>query len=156
MFTSATPAEIVKATTIHCTDFYGSNLWDLGSDKAKQVYNAWNTTVKLAWGCPQWTRTYLVQQVLCCGHTSARVEILSRYVKFFHSLRNSASKEVQVVARLMARDMQSTTGKNLQYISESTGLSTWTSPQGRLKAALAEQELEEKHTPWPWRKTRRY
>ena len=143
MFNWAAPAEILKATKIHCTDFYGSNLWNLGSDKAKQVYNAWNTTVKLAWGCPQWTRTYLVQQVLCCGYTSARVEILSRYVKFFHSLRNSASKEVQVVARLMARDMQSTTGKNLQYIFESTGLNPWTSSQGRLKAALVAEELVE-------------
>ena len=129
MFKWAAPAKILKAAKIHCTDFYGSNLWNLGSDKAKQVYNAWNTTVKLAWGCPQWTRTYLVQQVLCCGHTSARVEILSRYVKFFHSLRNSASKEVQVMARLMARDMQSTTGKNLQYISESTGLNPGPAPR---------------------------
>ena len=151
MFNWAAPAEILKATKIHCTDFYVSNLRELGSDKAKQVYNAWNTTVKLAWGCPQWTRTYLVQQVLCCGHTSARVEILSRYVKFFHSLRNSASKEVQVVARLMARDMQSNTGKNLQYISESTGLNPWTSPQGRLKAALVEQEVVEVPLQDRWR-----
>ena len=56
-----------------------------------------------------------------------------------------------MVARLMARDMQSTTGKNLQYIAESTGLNPWTSPQGRLKAALVEQELVEVTLQDRWR-----
>ena len=141
MFKWAAPAEVLKVTKIHCTAFYGSSLWDLGGDKAMQVYKAWNTTVKLAWGCPQWTRTYLMQQVLCCGHTSARVDILCRYVKFFHSLRRSASKEVQVLSRLFARDVQSVTGKNLDYIAESSGLNPWTVQQAKLRAALVAEEV---------------
>ena len=141
MFRWAAPAEVLKATKIHCTAFYGSNLWDLGGDKAEQVYKAWNTTVKLAWGCPQWTRTYLMQQVLCCGHTSARVDILCRYVKFFLSLRRSASKEVQVLSRIMARNIQSGTGKNLQYIAESSGLNPWIASQAQLKASLVAEEI---------------
>ena len=71
------------------------------------MYSAWNTTVKLVWHCPPWTRTFFLQQILSCGHTSAKVDILSRYVKFFHSLRSSASKEVQT---------QSVTGRNLRLI----------------------------------------
>ena len=103
---------------IYSNSFYGSCLWDLAGAKAKQVYTAW----KLAWGCPQWTRTYMVQQMLYCGQTSARVDILSRYVNFFHSLRKSSCQEVQVLSRFLARDVQSVTGKNLQLISEASGL----------------------------------
>ena len=151
LFKWAAPAEVIKATKIYCASFYGSNLWDLGGDKAKQVYSAWNTTVKLAWGCPQWTRTYMVQQLLCCGHTSARVDILCRYVNFFRSLRKSASHEVQVMSRLLARDIQSVTGKNLQYIYDASGLNPWTVSQGRLKAALVAGEVAEVPLQDRWR-----
>ena len=82
-----------------------------------------------------------MQQVLCCGHTSARVDILCRYVNFFHSLRKSASKEVQVLSRLLSRNIQSVTGKNLNYIAESSGLNPWTVTQARLKAALVAEEV---------------
>ena len=75
---------------VHNSSFYGSNLWDLAGEKASKVYTAWNTAVKLAWCCPQYTRTYILQQMLCCGFTSAKVDILSRYVKFFHGLRSIA------------------------------------------------------------------
>jgi hypothetical protein len=90
---SAAPAEVVKALKVYNGSLYGSSLWDLADDKAKQVY--WNTSVKLAWGCPQQTRTYFLQEMVSCGFNSARVDILSRIVKFFHSLRNSASFEVK-------------------------------------------------------------
>ena len=89
---------------------------DLAGEKTNQVFRAWSTSVKLAWGCPQQTRTY------CCGFNSARVDILSRFVKFFNSLRQSASYEVQVLARLVARDVQSVNGKNLSLIGEITNL----------------------------------
>jgi hypothetical protein len=87
-------------------------------------------------GCPLWTLwTYLVQQLLCCGQVSAKVDILSRFVKFFHSLRHSASHEVQVLCRYLSRDMQSVTGKNLQLVQDLTNLDPWTTSYGKLKAA---------------------
>ena len=140
LFKWAAPEEVIKATKVYNSSFYGSNLWDLSGEKASQVYTAWNTAVKLAWGCPQWTRTYMVQQLLCCGFTSARVDILCRYVKFFHSLKSSACHEVQVMSRFLARDVQSVTGKNLLYIQEHSGLSPWTASQGGLRAALVADE----------------
>ena len=90
LFKWAAPKEVIKATKVYSCSFYGSNLWDLGGDKAGQVYTAWNTAVKMTWGYPQWTRTYMMQQLLSGGFTSARVDILCRYVKFFPSLRTSA------------------------------------------------------------------
>ena len=96
--------------------------------------------MKLVWGLPQQTRTYFLQQMLCCGYSSARVDILSRFVKFFHGLRSSASYEVQVLSRLLARDMLSVTGKNLRLIQELTQLNPWTACNGGLKAALERSE----------------
>ena len=151
MFKFAAPAEVVKALKIHCSSFYGSCLWDLDGDKAKQVFTAWNTSVKLAWGCSQQTRTYFLQQMLSCGHTSARVDILSRFVKFFNSLRNSASYEVQVMSRLQARDIQSVTGRNLKLIQGLTGQNPWTTSYRRLKEALIEEELVEVPVMDRWR-----
>ena len=82
-----------------------------------------------------------MQQLLCCGFTSARVDILSRFVKFFHGLRSSASHEVQVLSRLLARDRQSVTGKNLLLVQELSGINPWTATPGRLKAALQAEEV---------------
>ena len=116
LFKAAAPSEIVKAMKVYSSSFYGSNLWDLGGYKARQVYTAWNRSVKMVWGLPQQTRSYFLQQLLCCGFSSARVDIFTRYVKFFQGLKASACYEVQVLSRLLARDMQSVTGKNLNLI----------------------------------------
>ena len=100
-------------------------LWNLAGDGASQVFNSWNTAVKLAWSCPRETMTYLTQEVLYCGLDSARCDILSRYVKFFTNLRSSPSKEVAVIANLVSRDIQTTTGSNIRTMEEASGLSPW-------------------------------
>ena len=136
VFKFAAPQEIVKSLKIYSSSFYGSCLWDLSGDKAKQVFSAWNTSIKLAWGCPQQTRSYFVQQLLCCGFVSAKTDVVTRYVKFFHGLRGSASLEVQVLCRDLARDRQSVTGKNLWLIRQLTNLNPWTAHCGKLMAPL--------------------
>ena len=118
VFKFAAPAEVLKSMKIYSNSFYGSCLWDLAGVKAKQVYTAWNHTVRLIWGCLLWTRTYFVQQLFCCGHTSAKLDILLRYVNFFHIFRFSASHEVQVLCRYLARDVQSVTANNLQLVKD--------------------------------------
>ena len=55
------------------------------------------------------------------------------------------------MSRLLARDIQSVTGKNLQYISDASGLNPWTVPQGRLKAALVSGEVAEVPLQDRWR-----
>ena len=150
-FKFAAPAEVLKAMKIHSTSFYGSSLWDLDGEKAKQVYSSWNQSIKLIWGCPLWTRTYFVQQVLSCGHTSARVDILSRFVKFFQSLRVSASKEIQVLSRYIARDIRSVTGWNLQLVRDLTKLDPWVTSSYKLKAALIGAEKVEVPANDHWR-----
>ena len=141
VFKAAAPSEVVKALKVYSSSFYGSNLWDLGGEKARQVFNSWSTSVKLAWGLPQQTRTYILQHLLSCGFSSAKVDIITRFVKFFQGLRSSASYEVQVLSRLLARDLQSVTGKNLNLVQEMTRLNPWTTSRGKLKAALEDHEM---------------
>ena len=89
MFHFASPVEVLGAMKVFCGSFYGCMLWDLGGNRASQVFNSWTTAVKLSWSVPRATRTYLVQKVLASGLTSAKVDISARYANFFSSLRKS-------------------------------------------------------------------
>ena len=82
IFKWASPVEVIQAMKTYCSLFYGCMLWDLGGVMAAQVFNSWDTAVRLAWDCPRQTRTYLVQRVLSCGLSSARTDILTRYEYF--------------------------------------------------------------------------
>ena len=90
-FSFASPAEVLKAVKLYAGSNYGCMLWDLGSDMATQYYNVWTTCVKLAWQVPRATRSYLVDQLLCCDLTSTRMDILARYAKFAKGLLFSPS-----------------------------------------------------------------
>ena len=115
-------------------------LWDMEGEAACQYFNSWNTAIKLAWDCPRGTRTYLVQQVLACGTSSARTDILTRYSKFFKGLRNSPSREVAVLANFIARDRRSVTGSNVQLVMLKSGCNVWTDSPGKVRAGLMKKE----------------
>ena len=83
----------------------------------------------------------MVEQVLSCGMTSARTDILTRYTKFFKGLRTSTSMEVSTLANLVGRDVQTTTEKNIRLIEELSGLSVWSTGQEKLKEAVAKNEI---------------
>ena len=151
MFSFASPPEILKALKLYCSSFYGCMLWDLAGDKATQVYNSWNTAVKLAWDCPRQTKTFLVQQVLSNGLYSARTDILARYVTFFKNLRTSPSQEIRILAHLTSRDMLTTTGKNVRTVEEASGLDPWQDSSAKVKVALYTREMVEVEPQAMWR-----
>ena len=111
-------------------------LWDLGGDAANKVYNAWMTAVRLSWAVPRATRTFLVQQVLSCGLTSAKVDIMTRYGGFYRSLVQSPSYEVAVLAGIVGNDIRSTTGSNLRLLMELTGLDPKAFGSARIREEL--------------------
>ena len=141
MFHWAAPADVLKALKIYCSSFYGAMLWNLMGEKASQVFSAWDTAVKLTWSCPRWTRSFLLQQVLSCGDTSARTDILARYGKFSRGLRTSVSKEVRVLYNMVSRDMQTTTAKNRRFIEAQSGTDPWTVSPVKLKQELHSRQL---------------
>ena len=104
------------------------------------MFNAWNIGVRLTWSVPRATRTYLVQQVLSAGLTSAKVDILARYRNFFQGLRLSPSYEVAVMANIAGRDMRSFTGSNLRLVQDISGLDPWVCSSFKLKMMLQQKE----------------
>jgi hypothetical protein len=140
MFHFASPVEVLGAMKVFCCSFYGCMLWDLGGPGASQVFNSWTTAVKLSWAVPRATRTYLVQQVLASGLTSAKVDILARYANFFRGLRKSPCHEVVVMANMAGRDLRSTTGKNLKFLEDCSQLNPWEYSSARIKKELVEKE----------------
>ena len=101
-------------------------LWSLRSDSVQQVYNAWNTCIKLAWQVPRNTHNYFVDGLLDCNISHIRSDIFARHVKFFRSLQSSPSPEVRVVSNMVSRDLRTTTGDNLALIEGITGLNMMT------------------------------
>ena len=140
MFHFAAPQEIIKALKVYNNSFYGSNLWDFQGEKVEQVFSAWKTAVKLSWGCPQNTRSYIMQQILSCGFTSAKTDILTRFVSAFVSLKCSTSFEVSFLSRMLARDARSTIGKNLDLIRSLSSLDPWSDQLFEIKDALVSKE----------------
>ena len=149
-FKFASPVEVLHALKVYCSSFYGSMLWDLSGDGAAKIFHAWNTAVKLCWDCPRETRTYLVQQVLSCNQTSARTDLLARYATFFRGLRFSTSLEVSTMANLVARDIQTTTAKNLKLVEQASNLSVWKQSK-QLKEAIKNSENVEVEPANQWR-----
>ena len=111
-------------------------LWDLSSECSGQFFRSWSTTVKLAWRVPRSTHTYLVNHFLAANHFSFKEQLLIRYVKFFHKLLKSKAEPVQILANVVARDIRSTTGKNLLLIERETSLDPWIANGHHVKESL--------------------
>ena len=135
-FFFASPVEVLRAVKVFAGDLYGGNLWQLRSDKASQVFNAWNTCIKLAWQVPRSTHTYFVDRLLSSGISHVRDDILARYVTFIQSLRKSPSPEVSVLVHLVGRDIRTTTGNNLHLVRDLTGLDPWCCTSKQVKKVL--------------------
>lgn len=121
-FDFASPVEVLRAVKTYCGALYGAMLWDLGGSGADQIFKSWNTCVKLTWQVPRATRTYFLDQLLMCGLTSVKSDVMSRYTKFLQTLTKSPSSEVVTMSNIVSRDVRSTTGSNVQYILNQTGL----------------------------------
>ena len=136
-FKFAENQQVLRAVQVYSCDFYGSMLWNLYGDQAGKFYRCWNTCVKLSWDVPRSTHTYFVDNLLSCGFPSIRQQILTRYVKFYRTLLKSPSKEVAVVAKIVAANANTTTGSNLLNIRLETRLCIKTSPIHKFKEVLS-------------------
>ena len=118
----ASPEIVLKAIQVFSSDLYGCMLWDLSSDAAESLFKCWNTNVKLTFGIPRSTFTYLIEGHFAATFPSLRNQVLCRYGSFYQGLLKSPSKEVQFLARILAKDPRSTTYKNLRLLTEKTKL----------------------------------
>ena len=149
-FQFANPAEVMQAVKLYVGSHYGSMLWDLDSDMARQYCNAWTTCVKLAWQVPRATHTYFVDQLLSCDQTSARMDILGRYAKFVRGLRSSPSMEVAVMCGVAQRDIRTITGSNIALLRNETGMDPVQCCLAKLKKELQSRVAQVPEHDW-WR-----
>ena len=110
IFGFASPVQVLQAVKVYICDFYGAMLWDLESDQVQQLLRCWYTCVKLAWNVPRATHTYFVDNLLSTGLSSTMI----RYLQYFRGLLRSPCKEVLLMAKLSARDVRSSVGRNLR------------------------------------------
>ena len=109
-------------------------LYDLSSSSCESLFKSWNTCMKLIWGVPRGTFTYLVENVLASNFKSLRHQIYGRYVNYFQGLFKSSSREVRHLARIVSRDVRSVTCRNVTLLAELTGLSPWDFSKWRIEA----------------------
>ena len=121
-------------------------LWDLQSNASESYFKSWNTCVKLVFGVPRSTYTYLVEGFLAKDQTSLRNHVVSRYPGFFRNLQCSPSKEIRMLVRLLEDDPRSTTCKNIRYLRKLTNLdnaekySSWRIREDLPKKSVPESE----------------
>ena len=144
----ANPEQVMRGIQVFCCDAYGAMLWQLNSEPVEKLFRSWNTCMKYIHDIPRDTFTYLVEDYFAKGFTSMRNQVLSRYSTFFFKLLNSPSKEIRLVANIVARDPSSTTAKNIKYIERLTTLSPWDFTTWRIKEALPIKTIPEKEV---WR-----
>ena len=89
------------------------------------VCAAWRNNAKLSWIMPRECHGYFVDHVLTAGQPTQMSSLLSRFHGFFMSTLESPSKEIQVLARIQARDMRSVFGSNLRLLEEISGRNPW-------------------------------
>ena len=140
-FAFAAPSQVLGAVKTYSSDMYGAMLWRLDSEPAHQFTRCWNTCVKNVWGLSRATHTATVRW-LSSPHTSLREDLLARWVKFYQSLRNSASPEVATIARVAAGDLRTTTGGN-NYLIAKLGLSANTATAAEVREKMRESEPDE-------------
>ena len=141
-FAFAQPNQIIQAVRTYCSSLYGAMTWSLFSEKAKQVFNCWSTCVKLAWGVPRATHSYLVDNLLSAGIPSLRLSILARFCKFAQGVRTSDSMEVRLVTSLSSVDIRTPTGSNLFGIRREFNLDTWQGSLQVLRSSILESVSE--------------
>ena len=114
-------------------------LWSMEGDMARLYCNSWTTCRKLTWDVSRATRTYFLDY-LSGGIISFRRDILSRYAGFFRSLLSSPCMEANILVRVVAKDIISTTAKNPRLLDNETGGLTWVESSKKIKEELASRE----------------
>ena len=139
-FGFAAPQSVLRALSVYCSSYYGSLAgWDLGSPEATKFYGVWRLNVLLTHKLPRGTHKYFMP-LLAPGAVSAKAEIMARFVKFFRGLRAAPSHEVTTASLLLARDLRTTTGRNVAIVEETSGQDVWAASPERVRYAIMERE----------------
>ena len=68
---------------------------------------------------------FVVSHLLGVDFVCLRKNLLPQYIGFFKNLFSSATREVQIIANMMSRNVLSKTGRNICLISEEFRVNPW-------------------------------
>ena len=83
----------------------------------------------------------LYLDVMAKDFLTVKQQLVGRFTNFFRSLLKSNSKEICVVANMVGRCSQSTTGGNLARIQRETGQDPWKEPAWKIRDGIAREEV---------------
>ena len=105
----------------YCNSHYGSELWDVTSNKIEDYCIAWRKSVRRIWRLPNTTSRTNV--CLIAGCIPMFDEICRRFLNFIHSCLVSSSALIQFIASHgIHSGMFSPLGRNVQLCSHRYGI----------------------------------
>ena len=87
---------LLKIIDSFAISFYRFNLWDLQSKDCETLYNTWNVTIRKVLNVDRRTPSHLIEPL--SQHCYLKTMLMSRYIKFYKSLRNSKKFTVRFLA----------------------------------------------------------
>ena len=104
--------------------------------------------VFLAWAVPRATRSYFLGY-LAGGLVTSKIDIVARYSIFYKTLLSSPCKEVSIMARIVAKDIRTTTARNLRLLEVESGGLTWAAPGCRIReSCMAKEPVVQEVDSW--------
>ena len=122
----------------YATSFYGSGLWDLCSNECSKFYDSWSVAMRNVLNIDRRTHRHLIVPMSRSIHL--KTMLLSRYVKFYHSLVNSPKFSVRFVSRLFENDRRTVLGRTISYLCRECGLNR-SSDLDKLTPGLVKQHV---------------
>ena len=111
----AAPQTKLLVNDIYNSSWYGSNIWDLFSSHSVRAESSYNRSVKVALGLPYNTHRSLIEQL--SGRPHVRITLCKRFLCHIEAMKESKKIILHTLVRMTENNAQSTTGRNLRYIS---------------------------------------
>ena len=129
-FYLAHPEIKCKLNHIYNSSFPGSILWDLTAKNTMQIINSWSVSVRHMWDLPVNSHRDFIESL---GGTHAKVMLVCRYVNFVQSVQKSSKKAVLFLFNRCRNNVNTVTGKNINYIEKETRSSILTIKSSDIK-----------------------
>ena len=113
------PHVFMRLISIYYTSFYGSNLWDLGSESSERLWSSWNILLKSTFSLPFATHRYISNGLYGLPHLKSR--LIKRFINFHISIRNSNQNTLKVLYNTQRFDTRSIFGRNCQFVQSLCG-----------------------------------
>ena len=111
------PSKIVNTLySSYCTSFYGSQLWDFNSRFIKEMYIAWQKSIRRIWKLPYRTHTKLLR-FLCSNAMHIEDQLMLRFAKLYHKMLHNENDLVSFITKNGTTYIHGTLGMNCLYIA---------------------------------------